>query len=288
MPIKTGVSHCNIIDIPKIEDRRGNLSVIEKDCTPFEIKRVYYLYDVPSDAFRGGHAHKDQSELLVALSGSFEVVLQDGTTEAPLVDGAKYDVDAYLWDVAGNESESDDANIISVDDQTYDATNPTIRKVITTLGTSSVTKKKDDPINVRVYFSESVTADNAVTITLETQGNSGVDGTAVISAWPNANNATKAIKSVSAKFTKRNMRKNTVLKLQLTVSAVSWPKRNIFSPPGVAAQTQLGRSCVGKLSWSPLEAFQKHPGFFKNYSLALTNDQCGTIIILKKTDRVLT
>lgn len=81
MPIKTGVSHCKIIDIPKIEDRRGNLSVIEKDCTPFEIKRVYYLYDVPSDAFRGGHAHKDQSELLVALSGSFEVVLKDGTTE---------------------------------------------------------------------------------------------------------------------------------------------------------------------------------------------------------------
>ncbi len=67
-----------IIDIPKIEDRRGNLSVIEKDCIPFEIKRVYYLYDVPSDAYRGGHAHKEQLEFLIALSGSFNVVLDDG------------------------------------------------------------------------------------------------------------------------------------------------------------------------------------------------------------------
>ncbi|TXE10519.1 WxcM-like domain-containing protein [Gelidibacter salicanalis] len=67
-----------LIDIPKIEDRRGNLSVIEHDCIPFEIKRVYYLYDVPSDSYRGGHSHKAQSEFLVALSGSFEVVLDDG------------------------------------------------------------------------------------------------------------------------------------------------------------------------------------------------------------------
>lgn len=70
-----------LIDLPKIEDRRGNLSVIEKDCIPFPIKRVYYLYDVPSGAYRGGHAHKDQLELLIALSGSFEVVLKDGKNE---------------------------------------------------------------------------------------------------------------------------------------------------------------------------------------------------------------
>ena len=67
-----------IINIPKIEDRRGNLSVIEKDIIPFSIKRVYYLYDVPSDAYRGGHAHKEQLEFLIALSGSFNVVLDDG------------------------------------------------------------------------------------------------------------------------------------------------------------------------------------------------------------------
>jgi oxalate decarboxylase/phosphoglucose isomerase-like protein (cupin superfamily) len=70
-----------IIKIPKIEDPRGNLSVIEKDVLPFEIKRVYYLYDVPSGAERGGHSHKEQQELLVALSGSFDVILNDGNVE---------------------------------------------------------------------------------------------------------------------------------------------------------------------------------------------------------------
>jgi len=70
-----------IISIPKIEDPRGNLSVIEKDIIPFEIKRVYYLYDVPSGAERGGHSHKQQKEFLIALSGSFDVVLNDGEQE---------------------------------------------------------------------------------------------------------------------------------------------------------------------------------------------------------------
>ena len=76
--IKTSIENIQIIDIPKIEDARGNLSVIEKNIIPFTIKRVYYLYDVPSNAYRGGHAHKEQLELLVALSGSFEVKLNDG------------------------------------------------------------------------------------------------------------------------------------------------------------------------------------------------------------------
>jgi len=67
-----------LISIPKIEDIRGNLSVIELDILPFEMKRVYYLYDVPSAAERGGHSHKEQKEFLVALSGSFDVVLTDG------------------------------------------------------------------------------------------------------------------------------------------------------------------------------------------------------------------
>ncbi len=65
------------IKIPKIEDYRGNLSVIEKDVLPFKLKRVYYLYDVPAGAMRGGHAHIEQKEFLVALSGSFEVVLNN-------------------------------------------------------------------------------------------------------------------------------------------------------------------------------------------------------------------
>ncbi len=67
-----------LIDLPKIEDVRGNISVIEKGILPFPIKRVYYLYDVPSHALRGGHAHKEQWEFLIPISGSFDVVLKDG------------------------------------------------------------------------------------------------------------------------------------------------------------------------------------------------------------------
>ncbi|MFD2826619.1 FdtA/QdtA family cupin domain-containing protein [Leeuwenhoekiella polynyae] len=66
------------IKLPKIEDRRGNLSVLENDILPFTFKRVYYLYDVPSGASRGGHAHKEQSEFLIALSGSFDVLINTG------------------------------------------------------------------------------------------------------------------------------------------------------------------------------------------------------------------
>ena len=67
-----------LISIPKIQEPRGNLSVIENDVIPFEMKRVYYLYDVPSGAERGGHAHKNLKQFLIALSGSFDVVLNDG------------------------------------------------------------------------------------------------------------------------------------------------------------------------------------------------------------------
>ena len=70
-----------LIDIPKIHDVRGNLSVVEGSTIPFEIKRVYYLYDIPSGAKRGGHAHIDQQELLISLSGSFEIILKDGVNE---------------------------------------------------------------------------------------------------------------------------------------------------------------------------------------------------------------
>ena len=70
-----------LIAIPKIEDPRGNLSVIEKNVLPFEMKRVYYLYDVPSGAERGGHAHIKLKQFLIALSGSFDVILNDGKTE---------------------------------------------------------------------------------------------------------------------------------------------------------------------------------------------------------------
>jgi len=74
----TNINDIKGIEIPKIKDPRGNLSVVEKEVIPFKMKRVYYLYDVPSDSSRGGHAHIEQQEFLIALSGSFDVLLDDG------------------------------------------------------------------------------------------------------------------------------------------------------------------------------------------------------------------
>lgn len=70
---------CTIIDLPKISDPRGNLTFIEGgQHIPFDIRRVYYLYDVPGGAERGGHAHKALSQLIIAMSGSFDVILDEG------------------------------------------------------------------------------------------------------------------------------------------------------------------------------------------------------------------
>ena len=70
---------CRIIELPKISDARGNLTFVEAGRhIPFEIRRVYYLYDVPGGAERGGHGHKELHQLIVAMSGSFDVVLDDG------------------------------------------------------------------------------------------------------------------------------------------------------------------------------------------------------------------
>lgn len=71
-----------IINLPKIEDMRGNLSFIEEENhIPFKIKRVYWIYDVPGGEFRGSHAYKESEEFLVAMSGSFDVILHDGQKE---------------------------------------------------------------------------------------------------------------------------------------------------------------------------------------------------------------
>lgn len=75
------ISEIEIVEIPKIEDPRGNLAVVEKNLLGYTVKRVYYLFDVPSSAMRGGHSHKEQHATLVALSGSFEVILNDGEEE---------------------------------------------------------------------------------------------------------------------------------------------------------------------------------------------------------------
>ena len=78
----TTLSDVKLIDIPLIKDVRGNLGVLEGSTVPFDFKRVYYLYDVPTSAYRGAHSHKEQHELLIALSGSFDVVLDDGMDKA--------------------------------------------------------------------------------------------------------------------------------------------------------------------------------------------------------------
>jgi len=73
------IDNCKIIDLPKISDPRGNLTFVEGgDHIPFDIQRVYYLYDVPGGSERGGHAHKELQQLIIAMSGSFDVVLDDG------------------------------------------------------------------------------------------------------------------------------------------------------------------------------------------------------------------
>jgi len=73
------ISHCKLIELPRINDARGNLSFIEGgNHIAFDIQRVYYLYDVPGGAERGGHAHRGLQQLIIAMSGSFDVVLDDG------------------------------------------------------------------------------------------------------------------------------------------------------------------------------------------------------------------
>jgi dTDP-4-dehydrorhamnose 3,5-epimerase-like enzyme len=74
-----GIDQCRLIDLPKILDARGNLTFIESGRhMPFEFKRVYYLYDVPGGSERGGHAHKSLHQFLIAMSGSFDVILDAG------------------------------------------------------------------------------------------------------------------------------------------------------------------------------------------------------------------
>ena len=70
---------CKIIDLPKFLDNRGNLSFVEQfKHIPFKVERVYWIYDVPGGEIRGGHAYKENRELIIALSGSFDVVIYDG------------------------------------------------------------------------------------------------------------------------------------------------------------------------------------------------------------------
>ena len=78
-PTKYSVKDCSVIDLSKHMRANGNLTVVESNLSaPFDIKRVYYLYDVPAGEERGGHAHKQLQQFVVAVSGSFDVVIDDG------------------------------------------------------------------------------------------------------------------------------------------------------------------------------------------------------------------
>ena len=73
------LNKCKIIDLPKIQDFRGNLTFIEQNShVPFDIQRIYYLFDVPGGAERGGHAHQKLEQLIIPVAGSFNVVIDDG------------------------------------------------------------------------------------------------------------------------------------------------------------------------------------------------------------------
>ncbi len=73
------LDNCKIINLPKIEDPRGNLTFIEQNNhIPFEVRRVYYLYDVPGGGVRGGHAHYELHQFVIAANGSFDVILKEG------------------------------------------------------------------------------------------------------------------------------------------------------------------------------------------------------------------
>src|SRR6266852_4186299 len=76
------IKDCKIIELLKIADPRGNLTSIEgQQDVPFDIKRIYYLYDVPGGAIRAGHGHRTLQQLVIAMSGSFDVLLDDGLTK---------------------------------------------------------------------------------------------------------------------------------------------------------------------------------------------------------------
>lgn len=112
-----------IIDLPKFLDARGNLSFVEQGKhIPFEIRRTYWLYDVPGGGARGGHAYKENQEFIVALSGSFDVVLDDGSEKKKFTLNRSYYglyVPKGLWREMENFSTNSLAMILSSTD--YDA-----------------------------------------------------------------------------------------------------------------------------------------------------------------------
>jgi hypothetical protein len=97
----SSITDCQIIDLPKITNRRGNLTPVDgRRHLPFDIARVYYLYDVPGGSMRGGHAHKELQQLIVAVMGAFDVVLDDGMNKKTVrLDRAYYGlyIPSMIW-----------------------------------------------------------------------------------------------------------------------------------------------------------------------------------------------
>jgi dTDP-4-dehydrorhamnose 3,5-epimerase-like enzyme len=106
-----------LINLPKLEDPRGNLTFIEElNHIPFKIERVYWIYDVPGGQMRGGHAFKEQQELILALSGSFDVVFDDGTQKQTFTLNRSYYglyVPAGMWRQMQNFSTNSLALVLS-------------------------------------------------------------------------------------------------------------------------------------------------------------------------------
>jgi len=119
------IDDCNIINLQKIADPRGNLTFIEGNRhVPFDIKRVFYLYDVPGGADRGGHALKTCQQFLIAMSGSFDVILKDGIKERRIHLNRSYYgllIAPMIWREMDNFSSGSVCLVVA--SENYDATN---------------------------------------------------------------------------------------------------------------------------------------------------------------------
>lgn len=111
------LSNVKVINLPKIEDPRGNLSFIEEEQhIPFKIERTYWIYDVPGGQIRGGHAFKEQQEFIVALSGSFDVRIDDGIRQKTFTLNRSYNglfIPAGIWRQMENFSTNSLAIVLS-------------------------------------------------------------------------------------------------------------------------------------------------------------------------------
>lgn len=119
------IDDCNIINLQKIADPRGNLTFIEGNRhVPFDIKRVFYLYDVPGGADRGGHALKTCQQFLIAMSGSFDVILKDGSKESRIHLNRSYYgllIAPMIWREMDNFSSGSVCLVVA--SENYDASN---------------------------------------------------------------------------------------------------------------------------------------------------------------------